>query len=288
MSGAIAETEVRRQLAAMGCARVDLGALSQSGRMMLAENCSARLIPSALRWLRQENARGAHIFVRPAGADQLVFSLLDDLTRDAIVEMKRVGFEPAIVVETSPGNFQAWIRHARVLEDQRAASLAAKELARRFHGDLSAAGWRHFGRLAGFTNQKSKRRLPNGLQPFVKLREARGRTYTKADEFFMEITATLESERSYQAARKTAEPRNDSAYVKPLSAFHGDTRYGGDLHRADLAWAIYAASRGFSEQQIRDEILYARDLSKKGRASRQLEYAGRTALKAITIVQPTR
>ena len=76
--------------------------------------------------------------------------------------------------------------------------------------------------------------------------------------------------------------------IKPPSAFHDDPRYGGDLHRADLAWAIYAASRGFSEQQIRDEILYARDLSKKGRQSRQLDYAERTASKAVAIALPTR
>jgi hypothetical protein len=38
----------------------------------------------------------------------------------------------------------------------------------------------------------------------------------------------------------------------------------GDLHRADLAWALHAAGRGLSEQKIRDELLHARDLSKKG------------------------
>jgi hypothetical protein len=73
-----------------------------------------------------------------------------------------------------------------------------------------------------------------------------------------------------------------------LRAFHDDARYGGDLHRADLAWAIYAASRRLSEQEIREAILYGRDLSKKGRVLRQHDYADRTALKALAIVYPTR
>jgi RepB DNA-primase from phage plasmid len=47
--------------------------------------------------------------------------------------------------------------------------------------------WRHFGRLAGFTNQKKERRLDNGLQPFVKLRCSEGRVYSRAAEFLREV-----------------------------------------------------------------------------------------------------
>ena len=54
------------------------------------------------------------------------------------------------------------------------SSWAAKELAKRFGGDLSSADWRHFGRLAGFTNRKHERVLPNGLGPFVRLRQCEG------------------------------------------------------------------------------------------------------------------
>jgi hypothetical protein len=53
------------------------------------------------------------------------------------------------------------------------------------------------------------------------------------------------------------------------------------MHRADMAWAVHAASRGLSEEQIRTEILNGRDLSKKGRIQRQIDYAQRTAIKAV-------
>ena len=64
-----------------------------------------------------------------------------------------------------------------------------------------------------------------------------------------------------------------------------DPRYGWDLHRADMAWALHAASRGLSNK-IRDEILHPRDLSKKGGRERQSDCVRRSAIKAIRTIQP--
>ena len=69
--------------------------------------------------------------------------------------------------------------------------------------------------------------------------------------------------------------------LRPLEEFHSDPRYGGDLHRADLAWARHAAAMGLAADEIRAAILEARDLAKKGSPSRQREYAERTAGKAL-------
>jgi hypothetical protein len=278
MGDSITELEVRQQLAAMGSARFDLGVLSQHGRMMLGEDCGAALILSAFEWLRQQNIHGAHIFIRPHGSHAL--SLVDDLSDEAIATMKREGFAPALIVETSPRNFQAWLNHGRTL-DCETSTCAAKELAKQFGGDASSADWRHFGRLAGFTNQKLKRRLPNGLPPFVKLHERSGHIYRAASEFLNEIEALVRQRKERIESRSSDTTRWANAPVKPLLAFHDDPRYGGDLHRADMAWALHAASRGLSAQQITEEILHGRDLSKKGRLARQLDYAERTTLKAL-------
>src|SRR5216683_8011569 len=64
------------------------------------------------RYVAREGAQREHI--RPAGTHSL--SLIDDLTADAIERMRADGFEPAVVVETSPNNFQAWLNHGQVLE----------------------------------------------------------------------------------------------------------------------------------------------------------------------------
>ena len=156
----------------MSCELFEIGILRPDGLMLLRSPWSAKQVDAALPWLRRENARGAHIFVRPHGAHAL--SLVDDLNAKAIARMTDAGFEPAAVVETSPGNFQVWLNHGRILFDRTFSTQAAKELARRFEGDPSSADWRHFGRLAGFTNQKPNRRLRNGLPPFVRLYEKRG------------------------------------------------------------------------------------------------------------------
>jgi len=69
--------------------------------------------------------------------------------------------------------------------------------------------------------------------------------------------------------------------VKLLHEFHAAPAYGGDLHRADMAWAKHATGRGLILEQIKDELLNGRDLKKKSNRKRQLEYAERTARKAI-------
>ncbi len=55
--------------------------------------------------------------------------------------------------------------------------------------------------------------------------------------------------------------------LRPLEEFQSDPRYGGDLHRADLAWARRAASMGLTAGEIRAAILEARDSPKRAALS---------------------
>ena len=196
--------------------------------------------------------------------------------------MKAEGFAPAAVVETSPGNFQAWLKHGEVL-DEVTSTRAAKLLAERFGGDPGSADWRHFGRLAGFTNPKPSRRLASGLQPFARLLEASGQVYRQAPEFHRGSQSGAGRRSAMDggdAEDGAGEGASELPPLKPLAEFHNDPRYGGDLHRADLAWARHAAAMGLSASEIRAAIMEARDLAKKGSTRRQREYAERTAAKA--------
>src|SRR5262249_29375378 len=150
-----------------------------------ARNRCVEQICMCIRWLRRENARGAHIFVRPEWPHAL--SLIDDVGAGALEEMGKTGFEPAVVGESWPDNVQVWLNHGRVLSDRFLSTLMARQLASRFGGDRGSSDWRHFGRLTGFTNQKKERRLQNGLQPFVKLQCGEGRVYSRAAEFLREV-----------------------------------------------------------------------------------------------------
>ena len=198
--------------------------------------------------------------------------------------MAQVGFAPALVVETSPGNYQAWVKHAEQLTKEEGTA-AARALAERFGGDPGAADWRHFGRLAGFTNRKDKYRDPaTGLHPFVKIIESSGVVYSQAEHFVSGIRRQLEAERQQESERrsrvKTAEPRVMSGHLKSIDAFRADPRYRGDGTRVDLAYAIYALSRGVPEAQVEGAIR-SRDLSHKGSESRQADYVARTIQKAL-------
>jgi RepB DNA-primase from phage plasmid len=280
-SAVIVERLVRGQLRAMGCERFELGIRRDAGEMILREGQGAIEIEEAIRWLRHENAKGAHIYVRPAGLHAL--SLIDDLSAEAIERMKAEGFEPAVVVETSPNNFQAWLNHGQVLEAA-TSTRAAKALVERFGGDPSSADWRHFGRLAGFTNPKRERQLQSGMRPFARLRSATGRVYSRAAEFRVRISEDEQHQRETvkgEQQHTTPRRRTERVGVKALKEFHDDAIYAGDLHRADMAWAKHAAGCGLTLEQIKAELLNGRDLSKKGDHKRQVEYVTRTAEKAL-------
>jgi hypothetical protein len=241
----------------------------------------------SIAWLRHQNRDGRNIYVRPKGEHNL--SLVDDLTREAVDAMGRAGFAPALVVETSPGNYQAWVKHSEQLSRQEGTA-AARSLAERFGGDPGAADWRHFGRLAGFTNRKEKYRDPiTGLHPFVKIIADSGNVYPQAQAFVTHVRRQFEVERERERERrsraKAAGPQVASGELKPIEVFRADPRYGGDGTRIDLAYAIYALSRGATEARV-ETAIRSRDLSHKGGERRQADYVERTIKKALESARP--
>lgn len=140
------------QMRAMGCDRHEIGLRhAVRGAMFLREWTSAE-IKHAVPWMKRMNWQDNDIYVRPLGSVGLV--LVDDLTEAKVTQLARDGLAPAVVVETSPSNFQTWVRVSEVPIAEEVATAAARILAERYGGDSNSADWRHFGRLAGFTNRK--------------------------------------------------------------------------------------------------------------------------------------
>jgi hypothetical protein len=209
--------------------------------------------------------------------------LVDDLTEASVRRMKSSGFAPALVIETSPGNFQAWLKHSRPLSPE-VSTAAARALAELFDGDLAAADWRHFGRLAGFTNRKDKYRGNNGLFPFVRVIEATGTLYPARDRFLQVVEAQLRPRSHAEEANRLRSIQTRQARdLSPIARFRDNERYEGDGTRIDLAYAIYAFSHGAPEAHVAAAIR-SRDLSHKGPEKRQVEYVERTIRKALSIV----
>ncbi len=152
-------TAVRAQLVGMGCALYEVGLLDRVRDAMLDRVWDAARVEASIAWLKRQNVG-------------LLF--VDDLAAAAVARLRAEGLAPAVVVESSPGNFQAWVRVSITPIAPALASAAARELAVRYGGDPQSAAWRHYGRLAGFTNRKPSRRQPTGLPPYALLRHAGG------------------------------------------------------------------------------------------------------------------
>jgi hypothetical protein len=236
-------------------------------------------------WLRLENLRGRNIYIRPKGEHPL--SLLDDLSFEALEQMKSEGFDPAVIVETSLGNFQAWLNHGEILPKE-FSSKVARVLAQKFCADPSSADWRHFGRLAGLTNRKEKYQTAEGLFPFVKLIEAGGQIYPRAKEFLADMLRALQEAHRMADRHPIGMPARSPEQLQTIEDFRDKPCYQHDGNRVDLAFAIYALSHQVAEGEVRAAIA-SRDLSHKGSDKRQADYIDRTIAKAWKAVSyPTR
>lgn len=92
--------------------------------------------------------------INAAGPQPVV--CLDDLDMAGIAQIRNDGLRPSAIVETSPGNYQVWLRFNHMGGGAKAViygatwNAAADYLRQKYQGDPGAAGVRHPFRLAGF------------------------------------------------------------------------------------------------------------------------------------------
>ncbi|MCI0723502.1 MAG: RepB family DNA primase [Acidobacteria bacterium] len=271
------------QINAMGCDVFELGLFNPANVAvpMIPRTWDKETLLRSVSWLRYQNREGRNIYARPHGEHNL--TLIDDLKPDAIKRMNVGGFHPSVGVETSPGNYQAWVKHPRQLSKE-LGTVAARMLADKFGGDHGSADWRHFGRVSGFCNRKGKYKDPEtGLFPFVLLHEATGQIYPEGERFLVTVQKAAEEQRKQRdqiRQRMTTRPVSTGELKKTIEDFRRDLRYGGSETRQDLAYAIYALSHGAGEAVVA-AALRSRDLSHKGSERRQDDYVTRTIRKAL-------
>jgi len=279
---------VQRMLVALDAPAYDLGILSNRGMLPGLSNLSAEGVLSRLALLKAHNARGAHIYIRPAGEHR--FTVLDDLNQNGVDRLAGDGYEPCAVVETSLGNFQAWLKHDDVYPAP-LSTFVAQTLANRYSADLSAADWRRFGRLPGFTNCKPKYRKSNGLYPYVLLRSATGMQYRQAAYLRLEMAKLYqlqEQERETRAAQHSANSfatagRPSHSWLS-LERFRNAPKFHDRPAAADIAYCVAALSLRMPEDAIATTLdsLY---LSRDPNPSRKAAYIKRTIAKARSWAQ---
>jgi hypothetical protein len=289
---------VELQLRGMGCDFFDLGILDrESGRMMHRTWSRDRVLDS-LPALRAFNARGSDIYIRPAAEiERPGLVLVDDLKPAALDRMERDGRSPAVVVETSPGNFQAWVRvPARALERERGE--IARRLAREYEADRGSASPLHFGRLAGFTNRKEIHRGRDGLQPFALLRSAPGREAPDGELLLRQAGRALEerarglgkareSEVSLPTRAPTPEAEREATeiYRRRFKELH---RTMDDRSHCDFSVARHLVERGYEPRTIERAMTAASPDLEERKPGHVRDYVHRTVESAVEIYSQER
>jgi hypothetical protein len=156
------------QLAAMGCAVYQVAAKHLQTGKIKTNWVSRTDLAKYVGYLRYLNANGFEIYIRPRECQGLI--LIDDLGVEAVERLEADGLPPAVLIETSPENYQAWIRVAWGLMKPPQYTAWAKMLANRYGGDPNATAWPRFGRLAGFSHQARRRRDATSSLWWVRLR----------------------------------------------------------------------------------------------------------------------
>jgi hypothetical protein len=175
---------IREFCAALPADYYDIRVVDEAGieppqvRSYTAEN-----FEHAVGWLKHRNANGAHIYCRPATTQHV---LIDDLDVDAVAQIT-AAHRVAALVETSPGNFQAWVTASHQEIQPRRATRLAQKLAAEFGGDRGAADYRHLGRAPGFTNRKHQHRCEEGSYPWALLRRTNAGLCKNAAKILAEI-----------------------------------------------------------------------------------------------------
>ena len=242
------------------------------------------VIPAAamiekLSLLKYRNARGSHIYIRPSGEHR--YTILDDLSEISLAKLAADAFTPCAVVETSAGNFQAWLKHP-VIFPKLLGTFAAQTLAARYDADPSAAHWRRFGRLPSFTNCKPKYKKPDGLFPFVRLKSHTGEQYPMPESFVEEITKLYQAREQEREARRqqaSLSPRRGPRVPPSLESFWTSSKYQDRPAAADMAFCVAACANGMSEDRV-ERALEGDYLSRDPSPSKRAAYIRRTMTKA--------
>lgn len=276
---------VRRQLQAMGGDQFEVGIRDKDGRMM-SRQWSASEVLKSVSWLKRENAKGADIYIRPdsSSRENSGLILVDDLNQAQVASMAKSGAEPALVTETSPDNYQAWVRVSADSLPPKVATTIAKGFAKKFGGDPNSADWMHYGRLAGFTNQKPEHN-DRGRQPWVLAHQSTGKLASQGPHFAKTATELTWERELKIGSQKLVESLKgeirgkstpEHVYKRQMTAL---SRYYGsamDYSRADYMVSKDMLRRGYTaaevEQGMKDASI---DLAKR-KAGHIDDYVERT------------
>ncbi|KJX28346.1 TraI/MobA(P) family conjugative relaxase [Enterobacter hormaechei] len=183
--------------------------------------------PEMLRLQR----RGENLYYTPL-SDKKHHILIDDMNREKLERLIRDGYRPAVVLESSPGNYQAIITVPKLgtAHDKDVGNRLSDALNREY-GDPKLSGAIHPHRAPGYENRKPKHQREDGSYPEVRLLKAERRECVKA----LALSSQIDAEYQRQAALKAQQPERSKA--KPaleLAAASGSAIDAYQRHYRDV------------------------------------------------------
>jgi hypothetical protein len=221
-------------------------------------------------------ARSWNIIVRPIVGPSVTLIQLDDLNREALRRVEGLTF---LELETSPGNYQAWVSVTDADET------TARRLRMGTGSDLTASG---ATRVVGSLNIKSK--YAEAFPTVELFASAPGATCSRADLTERQLLSALpeEAPRAPRPHAPTARKRRQNIFPSYelclQDAPPARNHEGPDRSAADFEFALIAADRKFSVSDIAAKLLEVSDKA----AAEGRRYAEFTAQRAADIVQKRR
>ncbi len=285
---------VRQQLKAMDCKAYTIGIVSaeKDGKAWHMDNLKPDEVMAKIPNLKRLNAQGNHIFIQPAEDDHSLV-LVDDVSFDDIETMAKNGHKPALTVETSPNNYQAWVKASESLTGHERA-IIAKGLAKKYEADPNSAQERHYGRLAGFTNQKPEHTNSQGRQPFVLLRSSTGEPAQALPGQLRQVRQSINKQMAISDQRDYLE---QVAKVKPsrkaermaVSEYKSlQAKYGEQMDNSRADWMVakkLLANRISKAEVMAVMVKHSPEVEERKRTVNVEAYVTRTVNKAAEAVK---
>ena len=241
-------------------------------------------MPEMLRFQR----RGENIYYTPLSDDRHHI-LIDDMTRDRLKRLQEDGFRPAVVLESSPGNYQCLLTIPKLgTEYDRDVGNRITERLNREYGDKKLCGCIHPHRAPGFGNRKPKHRREDGGYPLVKLLFAERRECGKAlalarriDREYAEAAEKRKVERQAFQMPNLRPGDPAAAYYAHLENIRRHLTIE-DYSRVDAMIALRLRSNGHSREAVEETIRACAPTIRDSRVGRNWQrYAERTAVYAF-------
>jgi hypothetical protein len=208
---------------------------------------------NTIDYLKAMNAQGKHIFIRPTFDNEDRFMLHDDLDQKGIEKQhkKNGKWKPGrMVVETSPSNYQVWIKSERPLSVEEKKHWLAK-----MESDPGASPRHRWGRSPGFRNRKAKYRTEKGY-PLSRLVWVDWKNQARVPEIELNNKQPQRQPTTNKAVRNNVPNKMESP--KPLPTRADYYKGPGKESEQDFAYAMALLRRNMPKDVVKRRIMQER------------------------------